>query len=478
MIRGMGIVLGLLVGGGLAAAEAAPPNIVIILADDLGWGDVGFNGHPFARTPHLDRLAADGVRLDRFYAQSASCSPTRASAMTGRNGYRFGVIRANNGRLEPEELSIAEALREHGYTTGHFGKWHLGTLTHDVRDGKRGGTAKGVGFYAPPWEHGFEVCFSTESKVPTWNPMERPNNEVMTYWAPREADADPADWVDYGTHYWIGENAYATENLAGDDSRVIMDRVVPFVREAKAAERPFLAVIWFHAPHMPVVAGPEFTSLYPGRTGYEQHYYGSISAMDRQIGRLRAELEASVQWDNTLLWFGSDNGPEYIDHSASEPAPGTAGMLRGKKRSLHEGGVRVPGIVSWPAGLTAGRSSALPVTTSDFLPSALALQQPPRPAVVQPLDGRDALSLLRSGQDMRPDPIPFEFVGQVALTDNRWKLYSDDDGATYQLFDLVTDPTESHDIAADHPERVGRMVRELEAWRASCRESVAGADYR
>lgn len=476
----IGCVLFLAGVAGLRATGVRPPNVVVILADDLGWGDVGFNGHPVVQTPALDQLAADAVRMDRFYAQAPSCSPTRASAMTGRNGYRFGVIRANNGRMEPGERTMAEFLQGHGYATGHFGKWHLGTLTRSRRDGKRGGTKKGVGHYAPPWDNGFEVCFSTESKVPTWNPMERPDNDVATYWAPRLSDGDTAGWIDFGTTYWTGEGQAATDNLHGDDSRIIIDRALPFMLEAVERDQPFLAVVWFHAPHMPVVAGPEFTALYPGRTGFERNYFGCITAMDRQIGRLRTALEAVEAWDNTLLVFGSDNGPESIAHSDTEPAPGSAGGFRGRKRSLYEGGVRVPGIVSWPAALPGGRVSALPFTTSDMLPSLMALLGEPvgGEPVVTPLDGGDALSLLVAGRDQRPDAIPFEFVGQVSLIDNDWKLYSDDDGKTYQLYDLITDPSESRDVAAEHPERVSRMQRELEAWRDSCRRSTTGADYR
>ncbi len=463
---------------GSVASAADRPNLIIVLADDLGWGDVGFNGHPIVQTPALDRLAQDGVKLARFYAQAPSCSPTRASALTGRNGYRFGVIRANNGRLEPEERSIAEALQAQGYATGHFGKWHLGTLVRGERDGKRAGTDKAVGVYSPPWDNGFEVCFSTESKVPTWNPMERPAREVDTYWAPRGEDDDPAEWVDYGTSYWVAENEAATENLQGDDSKLIMDRALPFMRDAVARGRPFLAVVWFHAPHMPVVAGPEFTKLYPGRTGFEQHYFGSITAMDAQIGRLREELEAIGAWENTVLFFGSDNGPESIAHSDTEPAPGSAGNFSGRKRSLLEGGVRVPGLVSWPAGLTGGRSSQLPMTTSDFLPSALAMIGAIDEDAVLPIDGRDALTLLRRGEERRGDPISFEFVGQVSLIDNNWKLYSDDDGATFRLFNLDTDETESTDLSGRYPERTSLMRAVLERWRESCRQSVVGADYR
>lgn len=457
-------------GETLDAAENPRPNIILLMADDLGWGDVGFNGHPYVVTPHLDRLADDGVRLERFYAQAPSCSPTRASAMTGRNGYRFGVIRANNGRLEPEELNLAEVLRAAGYRTGHFGKWHLGTLTRDRRDAKRGGTPKGEGAYAPPWEHGFDVCFSTESKVPTWNPTERPDNNVMTWWAPREVQAGGEGWVDYGTYYWTGPNSWATENLSGDDSRIIMDRALPFMEDAVATGRPFFAVIWFHAPHTPVVAGPEFTRFYAGRRGFERHYFGSITAMDAQVGRLRAALEGMGQARNTLVFFTSDNGPEDSEQGGGVPPPGTAGPFRGAKRFLYEGGIRVPGIAWWPDGLDGGRGSRLPMTTSDYLPSVLGLLGEAAPAPAAPLDGIDSLALLRAGIEVRGAPIPFEFVGQVAWIDDRYKLYSDDDGASFRLFDLLRDPGETRDLSARLPVLTRDMAVDLQAWRSRVRE--------
>lgn len=473
------LLAGLLSLAAVAAEPADKPNLIYILADDLGWGDVGFNGNPFVETPALDRIAAEGVRMERFYAQAASCSPTRASAMTGRNGHRFGIPRANNGHLKPEERSLGEFLQDHGYTTGHFGKWHLGTLTETRLDANRGGKPHGVGHYAPPWDHGFDVSFVTESKVPTWDPMIRPVDAPKTYWAPRTDDADPADWTAYGTYYWTGPDQIATENLQGANSRVIMDRVIPFVEDAAARGQPFLAMVWFHTPHLPVVAGPEYTSRYPDLTPFEQHYYGSITAMDEQVGRLRDRLEALGEWENTILIFGSDNGPETIDHSDAQPAAGSAGPFRGRKRFILEGGVRVPGIVSWPRELAGLTSSALPFVTTDVLPSMVNLLAGRGvDAGVTPIDGTDALSLLRAGKTHRPDVIPYEFVEQLSLIDNEWKLYSDDLGETYQLYNVIEDPTETRDYALEQPLRVRAMRLHLDAWRQSTRRSLAGEDYR
>ncbi|MFC1759674.1 sulfatase-like hydrolase/transferase, partial [Planctomycetota bacterium] len=129
------------------------------MADDMGWGDTGYNGHTEIQTPHLDQMAQEGLRFHRFYSAAPVCSPTRGSCLTGRHPYRLGIPGANAGHLKPEELTLAEILHDLGYQTGHFGKWHLGTLTKTIRDGRRGGTEKGTGHYSPPWENGFDSCF-------------------------------------------------------------------------------------------------------------------------------------------------------------------------------------------------------------------------------------------------------------------------------------------------------------------------------
>jgi len=233
------------------------PNIILCMCDDLGWGDVGFHGNNIVKTPNLDEMAAGGLRFDRFYSAAPVCSPTRGSCLTGRHPYRYGIFSANVGHIKSEELTLAEILRLHGYTTGHFGKWHLGTLTKTIKDANRGGP-RGVAHYSPPWENGFDVCFSTESKVPTWDPMIKPSGWKDQRWWNAVSEDTPIK--PYGTHYWVGPGQYETENLEGDDSRIIMDRAIPFIQDAVKQKKPFFAVIWFHAPHWPVVTGPQYRS--------------------------------------------------------------------------------------------------------------------------------------------------------------------------------------------------------------------------
>ena len=460
-------------------AAGERPNIVLMMADDLGWGDTGYNGHPHLKTPAIDAMARAGLRFERFYSGAPVCSPTRGSCLTGRHPFRYGIFFANTGHMRPAELTLAELLREQGYATGHFGKWHLGTLSKTVVEANRGGP-KGAAHYAPPWENGFEVCFSTEAKVPTWDPLLKPQGKPGKKWW--DAVADTADAVPYGTNYWSnGERV--TEALRGDDSKIIMDRAIPFIRQAAEEKKPFFTVIWFHAPHLPVVAGPKYAAMYSQFDKHTQHYYGCITALDEQVGRLRSELrELGVERD-TMLWFCSDNGPE-----GNRDAPGSAKNLRGRKRSLFEGGVRVPGILEWPARVAAGRSTAIPASTCDYLPTILEVLGVEM-LDGRPLDGVSLLQLVDGKMQKRPQPIPFESAGQLALIDNRYKLVhqpggkgkrkqaANDAALDFMLFDLVEDPAESRDLAAEQPNVVERMKQSLLNWRTSHQASLAGADY-
>jgi arylsulfatase A-like enzyme len=467
--------------GNVDTGEAAErPNIILVMADDLGWGDTGYNGHPTLKTPHLDAMARDGLRFERFYSGAPVCSPTRGSCLTGRHPYRYGIFFANTGHLPQQEVTLAELLGSLGYTTGHFGKWHLGTLTKTIKESNRGGPG-GVAHYAPPWDNGFDVCFSTEAKVPTYDPMLKPKSARRTWWDPVEDDAEA---VEYGTHYWTGEGEMVTENLRGDDSRIIMDRAIPFIRDAVKHDQPFFTVVWFHAPHLPVVAGPKYTTMYKGADKHTQHYWGCITALDEQVGRLRSELKQLGVEENTMLWFASDNGPE-----GNDKAPGTTKGLRGRKRSLFEGGVRVPGLLVWPERVKAGRSTAVPASTCDYLPTILELLDIER-TDVQPLDGVSLLPLIEGSMQQRPEPIAFESAGQVALVDNRYKIVHQPKGGRggrnknenltaedFLLFDIQADPGEKNDLAAEHPDVVKEMAKRLLAWRESCNNSRAGEDY-
>ncbi len=455
-----------------ASAEALP-NVVLVMCDDLGWGDVGFNGSQIARTPNLDAMAANSLKFNRWYSQAPVCSPTRGSVLTGRHPYRYEIPTANAGHMKPEELTLAEALKTKGYATGHFGKWHLGTLTTKIKDANRGRPGK-TEHYATPAMNGFDVYFSTESKVPTWDPLLVPKKfgagQSRHYgWIPVEK---PEDAEHYGTHYWDGEEHAVTENVAGDDSRIILDRALPFIQRAVKNQKPFFAVVWFHTPHLPVVAGKKYRDLYKDQPLREQLYYGAISAMDEQVGRLRKSLRDCNASENTMLWFCSDNGPE-------RGTPGSAGPFRGRKRSLYEGGVRVPGLLEWPAKIREVRETAVPCVTSDYLPTIFSITGLEMISHPEPIDGVNLLPLIEGRTETRPRPIGFQSGNMATLSDNRYKLVIVGKGknAKTELYDLLADPSEEHDIKGAHPDITGPMQQTLKAWQASCHRSAAGKDY-
>ena len=443
------------------ANSARRPNIILMMADDLGWGDLqSFRPESPIRTPNLDAMAANGLKFNRFYSAGSVCSPTRGSCLTGRHPSRYGILTANSGHLRSNEICLAEILRESGYATGHFGKWHLGTLSKTVKDSNRGGP-RGAAHFSPPSENGFATFFSTEAKVPTYDPMLKPSRKPSSQFWPFIADRSKA--FQYGTRYWNTDGSIETENLVGDDSKVIMDRAVPFIERAVNEDAPFFAVIWFHSPHLPVVAGPKYWDMYRNYKPYEASYFGCVSAMDEQIGRLRKRLRELGVAADTMLWFCSDNGPE----GSAGSAPGSAGPFRGRKRSLHEGGVRVCGLLEWPNKIKTARSTDFPAVTSDYLPTILDVLDQPLPSDRE-LDGTSLANVIDGNDEPRQKPIFFHFKRQQAVSDNQFKLYSKDDGKSWQLYDLKNDPSESHDIASTHVEIVNNLKAKFVAWRTSC----------
>ena len=274
------------------------PNIILIMTDDQGWFDVGFNGNEAIKTPWLDSLARSGLIFDRFYSASAVCSPTRASLITGRNPLRMNIPYANSGSLNEDEITIPELLKDENYRTAHFGKWHLGTLTRDELDANRGGRAKFASEFSLPSQHGYDEYFCTESKVPTFDPMDIPiyfeEGESIRYgWKANEKkDSVKA----YGTAYWTGGEQKVISNLDGDDSRVMMDRILPFIENSVRADQPFFTTVWFHTPHLPVVTDSVHRVAYNDMELSTQLYYGTITALDEQIGRLWKHLREIVKF--------------------------------------------------------------------------------------------------------------------------------------------------------------------------------------
>jgi arylsulfatase A-like enzyme len=264
----------------------------------------------------------------------------------------------------------------------------------------------------------------------------------------------------FGTYYWEGPGRKVSANLTDDDSRIIMDRVLPFIEKAGRNRQPFLAVIWFHSPHLPVLTGEQYRGLYEEYSNDQQHFYGCISAMDNQIGRLHQLLEEMNLDGNTMIWFCSDNGPE--GNEVVNRTQGTTSGLKGRKRSLFEGGVRVPAFLSWPDGIANPRPLSIPCTTSDYLPTIMDLLGIKQQNVVY--DGISLVPLLNGEMEARPQPIGFIHQKQIALIDNDYKLISQDLGGTYSLFDLVHDPGEKINLRDSLPHINQQMIGKLQVW--------------
>lgn len=425
----------------LLAAAPPRPNIILAMADDQGWGDTSYNGHHILSTPNLDAMAAAAVRFDRFYAGAPVCSPTRGSVLTGRHPFRYGIFFANADTgadapskyaLPAREQTLAEYLKPLGYTCAHFGKWHLGDFAGPKR--------------SAPTDNGFDEFFSTTRKVATVNP----------------------------DGYWTASGRVPGP-LEGDDSRILMDAAVDFIERAAARRQPFFAVIWFHAPHEPVLATERHRAPYTQYPGKPENYYGAIASLDEQMGRLRETLRYLKIERDTMLWYASDNGPEG-DRQAYQ-SPGSAGPFRGRKRSLFEGGLRVPAILEWPARYPHARVIRAAASTSDYLPTILrALGQP----VPHGLDGIDLLPVLDGRRRLRQSPLAFETIGdtrgsqRLCWIEDRWKLLSNLDQSPDSLFDLDADPAESTDLAGRHPQLCSALRAKLEKWRASCTRSRQG----
>jgi arylsulfatase A-like enzyme len=451
----------------IADQSSKRPNIILLMADDMGWGDTGYNDHPEIMTATLDDMAQNGVVFERFYAAAPVCSPTRGSVITGRNPFRYGIFYANVGSLPKEEITIAELLKDEGYNTGHFGKWHLGTLTTEVLDANRGGKPKFDDEYSPPWQHGFDVCFSTESKVPTWDPMLTPEKE-----AGGVGDQGLGNY--FGTAYWNEKGEKVISNLEGDDSKVIMDRAIPFIENAVKSNTPFFTVIWFHTPHTPVVAGQKYLDKYKGLSKEKQHYYGCITAMDEQIGRLRNRLKELGVYENTLTFFTSDNGPEN-----NRSRPRSVGITKGlseRKRSLKEGGIRVPGLMEYPRFTKKSKKVNTPFFTSDYLPTILGILDIEYPDQ-RPLDGVDILTTLNDTTTAERKPMVFLIEEQVAVIDGDYKILGNKEDEEFALYNVRTDPAELEDVSDELPSKVESLTRHWKSWNVSQESSLNGEDY-
>ena len=417
----------------LAFAQSNRPNIILMMADDMGWGDVpysirlgedssgndiNYNGTTFWDSPNLELMAANGLKFSRMYSQHTVCSPTRASVLTGRAPQRQSIPFANQGKMQNREVTIAEYAKALGYKTGLFGKWHLGSLTRDLDDSNRGGPGS-FDIYSTPLNSGFDQFYATESRVSTFNPG--------------------TSGLTATTRYWTGPGQFIPPNspeIAGDDSAIVSRETNEFITNAANNDEPFLAVVWFHTPHLP-------TNDPGGNVNNFPAYRFAMEDLDAAIGEIRSQVAALGIADDTILMFTSDNGFE--DGQNWNPAG-----LRNNKRELHEGGMRVPGIIEWNNTISAGETHT-PMVTSDYLPTLLDIWGI-APVDDRPLEGISMTNTIFNDRTApRTETLFFRSTNghQSAVgVDGRYKLISTNNGNNWELYDLVIDFGEQ-DFLAD-----------------------------
>ncbi|MET9312697.1 sulfatase-like hydrolase/transferase [Kribbella sp. NPDC003505] len=412
------------------------PNIVIIYTDDLGWGDLGCYGSPDIRTPHLDALAARGVRMTEWYSNSPVCSPSRAALLTGRHPAHAGVESILGARRDtpglPPQSTLASALSAAGWRTAVFGKWHLG-----VEPG------------SAPLRFGFDHHFGFRAGCVDYY------SHIM-YWGVRNPLHDL--WSDDDEVWHNGD--YLTD--------LITDRAVEFI---SSVEDPFLCYVAYNAPHYPMHAPADAMAQYAHLPWDKQVMAAMISRVDDGVGRIVDVLERSGRLEDTIIFFSSDNGPSaeernWLGGEEIAYAGGSTGGLRGHKGSLFEGGIRVPGIWSWPSTLPAGVTSAEPAMMMDVTPTVLAAAGVPAPADL------DGIQLFTGDAPERT--LTWEYAGQQAVRRGPWKLVIDpaehlgspQTPGTY-LYNLTEDPTESRDLSTQHPEILAGLVVANRAWTAT-----------
>ena len=414
-----------------ASRCSAKPNIVLVMADDQGWGQTGYYNHPVLKTPNLDAMAANGLRMDRFYAGAPVCSPTRASVMTGRANDRTGVLQHGYG-LRRQETTIAQIVKNAGFATGHFGKWHLNAL--------RG---PGVPILAMDSHHPGHFGFDHWLSVTNF------------------FDRDP-----------ILSRMGDFEEFAGDSSEIVIDQALKFIEQQTKSDRPFFAVVWYGTPHNPFKASEEDMRPFADLDEQSRHHYGELVAMDRSIGTLRKRLRDLGIADNTLFWFCSDNG------GLPKITPETVGGLRGNKGTVYEGGLRVPGIIEWPSRIGQARVTEHPASVLDILPTLLDVLDIEYPIAGRPLDGISLVPLIDGSPTRREKPIPFRYMSALALVDNQYKMLRNKaSNGKFELYDLDNDPGETTNVYGELPKIAAKMEKHLLNWNESVEASYQGKDY-
>jgi arylsulfatase A len=450
---------------GLNAAEPSKPNIILFVADDLGYRDLSCFGSPAVKTPHIDKIAAGGTKMTSFYTAGAVCSPTRASILTGRYPARLGILQHFNDRdgFVPESVpTVAKLLRSAGYATAHVGKWHLGGL--HVENGVRVTDQPG------PRQHGFDDYQCQIEQQPLRGKM---GKEKTLY---RKGGT-----VLLQNDKHLGEDSpHYSKHLTDAQG----DAAIEFIKGYAAEKKLFFLNLWWLVLHTPYEPAPEphwSAAAAPGISEPQHCFRSMVQHMDAKVGQIMRTLEELKLTENTLILFTSDNG------AASE---GNIGTLSGGKGMLYEGGLRVPFIASWPGHIPAGKDLPQFGISTDILPTLCAVAGVTPPSDV-PFDGRSLLPTLTGGPEIsweqrgtafwamnvlvlqRRGPKPSPNSNAVARKD-QWKLMMLD-GKPVALFDVIKDPDEKANVLADHPEIVKALEADLTTWLKANPEQPRGA---
>lgn len=471
------------------------PNIILLMGDDHGWEETGYNGHPHVKTPVLDEMAATGLRLENFYAGHPTCSPTRASFLTGRHPNRMGTF-SPGWSIRPEEITCAHLLQKAGYRCAHFGKWHLGAVK----------AASPVS----PGAMGFD------------------------------------EWVSHDNFFELNpslsRNGASPRVMEGESSEILIRETIRFIDESSNADKPFFSVVWFGSPHEPYSGLPADLALYDdlpekynvkkvkltsNETGSRttriqgdvlRERYAEITAMDRAIGNLRKHLVSQGLRKNTLVFYCGDNGTS-ADGSLVTPH-------RGVKGQVYDGGILVPGLIEWPERIPKPATTKIRASTSDLLPTLCGIVGQPLPN--RPIDGVDLTALLDGTMTERSTPLFFwsykasktkgepyidpelqkgttplvklmggiatrnfinfkhpviqdsDYHGPRAIIDGDMKLVMREQkkgDPRVELFNLKVDPAETNNLVTQRPKKTAKLRKQLRLWQESVLNSLTGADY-
>ena len=450
-----------------APAAETRPNFIVIVADDLGWGDISANGHPHIRTPNIDRLAAEGIRFTSCYATSVVCSPSRAGLLTGRDPNRAGIyewianapadwIARERSRhlvhLRSDEVTLPRLLQQSGYATAMAGKWHCNSRFNDPAQPQ-------------PGDAGFDHWLATQ------------NNAAPSH-------RNPTNFV---------RNGEPLGRLEGYSCDIVAHEAITWLERKHRgnSSQPFFLYLAFHEPHEPVASPPDPVARHRPHTANadQAEYFANVENMDRAIGELLDALDRLQLADDTLIFFTSDNGPEAtFRYPGTSRSYGSPGPLRGMKLWTTEAGARVPGVLRWPGQVKPGQVTDDPFSALDLLPTFCALANADMPTDVQ-FDGADFRPVLRGEPIERSRPLFWVYFNapndqRVALRDGPWKLLAKLDHGKLPMLDNITTATaprvqgakltdfslyhlssdlgESRDLSLQEPERVESLSQKMD----------------